>query len=302
MSVPKMNIAITLDVNYLQHAGVMICSLVQNNNAEAIDLYIICDDAITTQHWQKLEQVYNTTGLNVIKVKIDPALFAGYKLSDHATPANYYRIQMASLVPAAIDKILYMDVDIVINGDLRPLYDTDVTSYYMAAVEDPDICEKDQIGFTKDMPYFNSGIMVINLAMWRSTSLHLLLNDYILNNADKISYWDQDALNAVCYGKWFPLKPLYNVQTSLLHYKGDAITYTRDDIMVGVNRPVVVHYTGMTKPWQYVTFHPKKELYYKYLRKTPWRTFVPEDKTFANMLRKYNIMPKFLEKLIQGVK
>lgn len=292
-------IAITLDRKYIQHAAAMLSSVICNNPDDKIHVFVICDDAVTVADWQKLSTVFAHTNLSAEKVEIDTSLFKDFKLSDHASYANYFRIQMTELVPKTIDKILYLDVDIIVTGSIRPLYDTDVSGYYMGAVEDPDNFEKVLVGHKEDEAYFNSGIMVINLAMWRQTALNKRLADFILNNAAIIKYWDQDALNVVCKDQWKPLLPKYNLQKALLYFNKDAITYTLTDIKDAVAHPVIIHFTGKSKPWDYMDDHPMKKEYYKYLAKTPWRGYKPADKTIVNILRKNKLMPEFAEKIIQ---
>jgi lipopolysaccharide biosynthesis glycosyltransferase len=57
----------------------------------------------------------------------------------------------------------------------------------------------------------------------------------------------------------------------------------------------ILHFTGMSKPWQYINKHPYKKEYYKYIKKTPWKGYKPEDKTIGNFLRKYKLMPKWYD-------
>ncbi|MEI8278503.1 MAG: glycosyltransferase family 8 protein [Bacteroidota bacterium] len=297
---PKINVAITLDKNYLQHAAVMLFTLIKNNPNTDIHLYAICDDKIEDEDWTKLSKVYQGSRLVLEKVRIDPAHFSNFKLSDHATLANYYRIQMAELLPENIDKLLYLDVDIVVLKDLLELYRTDIDNYYVAAIEDPDNPVRFKFGFSPSDPYFNSGIMLINLAAWRRDNLLKKLTEFILNNAALIQYWDQDAFNVVCKGHWKALAPKYNVQTNLFYIHSNAITYTYEDIQNAIADPYIIHFTGKSKPWEYMDKHPVKEIYYKYLRKTPWKNFKPADKTIVNILRKHKLMPQFMEKIIQN--
>lgn len=299
MSISPIYIAITLDAKYMQHAAAMLSSLQRNNAQEHIHVFVICDSAVNNTDWQKLQKVCSNTRLTAERVVIDINLFKNFKLSDHASYANYYRIQMAELLPKDIDKLLYLDVDIIVAGAIRRLYDTDISGYYLAAVEDAQNEDKHIAGHLPDEPYFNSGIMVINLAMWRETGLNKRLSDFIINNPEKIKYWDQDALNVVCKNQWKPLPPKYNFQKSLLNFSGDAFTYTQQDVAAARLHPIIIHYTGKSKPWSYMDDHPMKAQYYKYLAKTPWRAYKPADKTIINILRKHKLMPRFAEKIIQ---
>jgi len=294
----EMNIAITLDTSYMQHAAVMLRSLIVNNKNNNIRLFIICDDLLSDADWNKLAEVYKNTSLWVEKIRIDSSQFASFKLSAHATAANYYRIQMSELIPANIDKILYLDVDIVIESDLQELYNIDIENSYVAAIEDPLLPEKKNLGFTENDPYFNSGVMLMNLKEWRKVGLTKKLSGFVINNEDKITFWDQDAFNAVCKGHWKALSPQYNLQTVMLTFDKDAITYTQKELQEAIKKPLIIHYTGRSKPWHFMDKHPKKSEYYKYLRKTPWKSYKAPDDTFANMLRKHKLFPGFLDVML----
>jgi lipopolysaccharide biosynthesis glycosyltransferase len=298
---PDMNIAITLDKNYMQHAAVMLYSLIQSNKDSSIDVYAICDDKIPEDAWDRLSKVYANTQLTVKRIIIDPSKFSNFKLSDHATLANYYRIQLAELIPSDIDFILYLDVDIVILKNLKELYNIKLGDNYVAATEDPDNPVRFKFGFAASDPYFNSGIMLVNLTAWRKEKLNEQLCDFVLNNADIIQYWDQDAFNVICKQHWLPLPPKYNLQTNIFYIQGkDAITYDSTAMQQAIADPTIIHFTGKSKPWEYMDQHPRKEVYYNYLKKTPWRNFKPADKTIVNILRKHKMMPQFMEKIIQN--
>ena len=99
---------------------------------------------------------------------------------------------------------------------------------------------------------------------------------------EKIEFWDQDVLNAVC-NNYGILAPAWNTK-SHQHTEKKKI--------------YILHYTGTHKPWHYISKHNHKELYFKYLKKTPWSNFKMKDKTIGNFLRKYKIMPTFVEKIL----
>jgi len=295
---PDINIAITLDKNYVQHAAVMLYSLRKNNPDYKITVYAISDKLVTDKDWEQISEVYKGTNLSVERVLIDAAQFADFKTADHASAANYYRIQMAELLPTSIEKILYLDVDILVLGNIMPIYNIDINGYDLAAIEDPDNPIKYTLGLKPEEPYLNSGIMLMNLAEWRRIKLSIQLRDFILNNASLLQFWDQDAFNVVCKGRWKALPPKYNVQTTMFTYNNDAITYTLKDIKAAIADPVILHFTGKTKPWDYMNFHPRKKVYYQYLAHTPWKDYRPADKSLGNFFRKYKLMPSFVEKML----
>ena len=119
--------------------------------------------------------------------------------------------------------------------------------------------------------YFNSGVLLVNLDYWREEGLMSKALDYISKNGSKLVFYDQDVLNALLHDCKLFLPFRYNVQDGFLRRKRrirpESIAALDQELL----HPVIIHYTGGKKPWQYKSQHPYKGLYFHYLDLTPWK-------------------------------
>ena len=273
-------VATAFDANYAQHAGVMLCSLFENNPDTDFCVYLLHREVelTTLDTLQQLIESYQQRVRRCDVALVDTDTFV---VSGHITLAAYLRILIPMYVDESVVKILYLDADIIINGPIRSLWDTDIQNYAIGAVENVVPKSKNTL---RDS-YFNDGVMLINLRQWRSEGIMQQTLTFISENPDKIIFHDQDALNAVLDGKWLALHPKYNMQGALFmefdHFQGEP-TQLRE----AIDHPVTIHYSTPLKPWHYLSFHPYTKKYYQYLALTPWKNYRPTDKSLVRLVRK----------------
>lgn len=292
-----------IDEAFIQHLAVMFCSLLENNQAlgKSIQFYLI-HDGIAEQKLKKLKNFIEKYGQKIDFILVDPSQFTNFKITHHVSLATYYRLLIPALLPQSLEKVLYLDADMIIKQDIEDLWKADVTDYALAAV--PDFTEKNRhevLGLPIDKKYFNAGVMILNLSYWRSHQTSEELIQFIQEHPDKIKFWDQDALNACLHSKYLPLSAIWNQQTSLLErygFKSKKSNNIPKEISTSIQNPGIIHYTSPSKPWHYMNKHPYKQEYYRYLALTPWKNYTPPDRTFSNMMRKHKIFPTFLEKFL----
>ena len=124
------------DDNYAQHLGVMLCSIFESNKTNDLDVHVI-DGGITTGNKEKLINLSHGYSRTLHFHKIDPRIYGNFsRYSTHLTPAPYYRLSIPEIIDKKIEKILYLDCDIVVIKDLKPLWETDIEGYLVAAVVD----------------------------------------------------------------------------------------------------------------------------------------------------------------------
>lgn len=279
------HIALAIDKPYIQHAGVLLCSLFEHNLKNKFIIHLIIDFD-ENKELEKLRALVCTYGQYLSCLRIQNDKLKNYKLSDHATTAVYYRLLLPKLLSSKLKKVLYLDSDIVIKKDLLPLWKTDLAGYPLAAVREPLFNRHQQLGIPEDTLYFNSGVMLINLPVWRNEEISETTMDFVERHPERISYWDQDGLNAVLSGNWLELHPKWNQQTMFFEaekYKNFSI----DEALLkeSLQKPGIIHYSAKFKPWDYWCSHPLKEEYFFYLKKTPWRNFYIVEFSFLHMLK-----------------
>jgi lipopolysaccharide biosynthesis glycosyltransferase len=301
----EMEVLCACDQPYLPHAATMLCSLLEHNSISRIHLIY---SSIASRELAKLESLVARYRTAIAFYEVVPTDFHDLRVDGHATVAVYYRLLAPRLLPADINKILYLDSDIIVRRSLNDLWDTDLTDRALAAVPDYDpwapstiwatCCEDAKgLGFPVGAKYFNSGVLLINLQFWRQNNVPERAIAFIRNNPQKVQYWDQDALNAILVNQWIELPGCWNAQSEadwMPTFMG-----TKPD-------PAIVHFsTG--KPWYWSNTHPFKHEYGKYRFKTPWWLYREEvrprlPRRISRFLRNCvrDVMPRSLRRRLRS--
>ena len=279
-----MSVLFSSDNNYAQHLGVAIYSLLYHNNwCGHIVIYII-DNQIVSSNKQKLENVVSSFENSEIRwIPFDDwknslNLSMAWTISISA----YARLFVGSMLPLDVKRVLYLDCDMVVNASLYDLWNLDLDKDVLAAVQDsiPDRV-KNAVEVPSTKPYFNSGLLLINLCRWRNDDIEEKCLNYIVEKRGNVLHHDQGVLNHVLQNCWKKLPLKYNVMTinyifnrkRILNYYGEhASFYELDEIESAKNSPVIIHYTPSftSHPWEKNCVHPLKHLYWSFLGKTPW--------------------------------
>ncbi|RYU91274.1 glycosyltransferase family 8 protein [Mucilaginibacter terrigena] len=270
------SIAITIDNNYVQHACVMLRSL-DVNIPSAVNVYCIYD-GLSHRNISRMRREFKKSHINLHFVAFDNTLLPPQlplKSTDHVTSATFFRIWLPYLLKD-LKQVLFMDSDIVIDGDISEILNLDVSDHPLAAVPEPGVFtdKKHGLGMRDDQLYINAGVILFNLDYFRQKGLTEQISEFLHTHPQLCELWDQDAINATIKGNFYRLDYKFNVQTSF--YPAASI-----DLLLhkAIKNPVVVHYTGGGdgKPWFYRSKHPARHLYYKYLRLTSFRFYYPPD-------------------------
>ena len=138
-----------------------------------------------------------------------------------------------------------------------------------------------------DSNYFNAGVMLINIDKWKRDDIGNKAIKYANQNHDRIKFADQDALNAIIDGNWIELHPKYNVMHNF--YKNGFAEvnnqFPKGQILEALDDPVVLHYSGPSKPWHLRDEHEFKKIYWLYLKETPFYRMTPTDMTLLNIVK-----------------
>lgn len=216
-------------------------------------------------------------------LQVDDMQFADAPLWGQMSVATYYRLAIADLLPASLAKVLWLDSDLIITTDLGRLWDLDVTPHHLLAAQDAvvplvsspcGVARYDAFGIPASAPYFNAGVMLVNLARWREDAIARRALDYVTDHRDDVYFFDQEGLNAAVAGKWGALDPRWNWNVSVpagRHpHRGAATVPAR-----GGDLPWIVHFAGTQKPWLVESGDRFGRLYYHYLDMTAWAGWRP---------------------------
>ena len=270
------HVCCSTDDNYAQHCGVMLCSLFENNSDAQFEVHILIS-SLLEENIKNLRSVVERYGKTCHFHEVDAKRLKGVKFRENRplTEAAYYRILMASIFDSSISTVLYLDADLVVVGDITPLFKLNIDDFALAAPKDLAKLNDErriQLSIQHNEPYFCSGMMLINLDYWRKNKSEEKLIEFSKRER-KVYNHDQDALNAVFHGHWFMLSPKWNrfypdiYDNSFFEHKSDKIEFDKN--------PVIIHFSNYFKPWNKINWiglkwNKYRKYYYEYLDLTPW--------------------------------
>ena len=235
----KISIAYAPDDNYVNQTVVSMKSALEHN--EQVE-FIIMYSKLSAESMQKLGAVGGSLRL----IKMDESQFADLTLSKWVTVQAWFRIKLPDLCKD-LDKVLYLDCDTLIRGNLDELFSLDLTDKYLAGVKDVWGVSKyvKRLGM-KSGVYVNSGMLLFNCNYCRKEHFFDKVVDFAKNNAKIIEFCDQDSINKVVDEYKLVISPKYNLMDTwwrggYYEFEGEEET----EYLQAKENPVIVHLTGL---------------------------------------------------------
>lgn len=258
-------------------AGVFLSSIKKTNNSNRITVFVL-SEALTEESKNSLMKIVAGTYIILNFIKIDLSTLPPLPLEGkaHISVATYYRILLPFILPDDIDKVLYLDCDMLVLDDLLPLYNSDISKLNAAATIDMFNDDKrinERLMYAVDAGYFNAGMLLINLENWRRNKISEKAIDFIKNYPEKCEAHDQDALNHALNGSYLKVSARYNMQLDFFcDYKYLIVNSSYyPDIENSRKNPCIIHFTGPTKPWLKNCNHPYKIFWDYFQEQTEWK-------------------------------
>ncbi|WP_066802846.1 glycosyltransferase family 8 protein [Moraxella oblonga] len=261
-------IALSADYQYAEHTLTTIKSICYHN--KDIDFYLF-NNSFPNEWFEILNKHISQLNCQIYDVKTHHNNLKNYRTFSHITEAAFYRYFIPQFI--SHHKVLYLDCDLVVNGCLDDLFDTNLQDYFVAAVTDP-IAK-----YQHNIDEFNSGVMLINNQLWQQSNITeqcLSLSNQLGN---KLKNGDQEVLNILLKDKCLYLNCSYNYQVGI-----DYILHTLNQSHlienIGDVIPYIVHYSTMAKPWlpkQYTRF---RHLYWFYYQLS-WQDIIKNHQKFS---------------------
>ena len=258
----KLYIAFAIDEDYIQHFTVALISILENNVGIPIEIFVLHDLINQEKLLESSAFFLNVYDLKLNLLQIDSSYFDLYPVSRLYPKAIYYRLLIAEIIPSYVDKLLYLDSDIVVTASLSDILKLSFKLKNIFAAEDAvnsNIARMSSLGIELKS-YFNSGVLVINLDAWRKNQIGKELMLTLEHYKESIVLPDQDILNIYFRGDWGNLPQTFNPSNL-------------DDFENPKRIPVIIHYMGGSKPWHYLNTHRYKYLYWQYLKLSPYSEF-----------------------------
>ena len=295
--------------------GVSICSLLENNKeAGSINIYII-DDGINGDNKEKINSLSLKYPAKISYLTGDILLedadlvktfeYTQFRKNTH----SYFKMFIDRLLPDLNERIIYIDCDTVVEGDITGLESIDLKGRAIGMVQDSLVSSvKTSVGMDDTERYYNSGVILIDLKRWKEINC----SDRIYKHIRDIRTYgtvDQDVLNVELHDEISTLPVRYNLQPVHMDYsyrqysrvyKHKEPYYGSEEIKEALKDPGIIHflrYIGES-PWHEGNVHPATPYFDKYLKISPWHDMVkkPSGKGGVFKIEKsmYRLLPKAL--------
>jgi len=247
----RIHIACTIDEGYVEPLRGMLSSFFIHHHGIPVSIHVLTG-SISAGSQSAIEQFIRERGADYHHYTIPSNRFEEFSLHyAHFSKANFYRLLIPDLITTT-ERILYLDVDVLVRHSLSPLYSTDLRGFPIAAAPDavpPLECKR--LGIPEHLSYFNSGVMVMDLPFWRRDHIAEQALNYLLEhngNPDRCRYVDQDGLNVILQGQWLPLSETWNF--NIFHGLKTTRTLTPAQRSHLESGPAIVHFANNKKPWK----------------------------------------------------
>lgn len=258
------HLAIAFDQNYLEPFYALITSVFQNNPNNHIVVHAIAT-GVPSNFRRDIEAYVSKHGSAICFYEVDEAYVAQFVLTSKWTPAVYYRLFFPLLVPDSVERLLYIDTDTLVVGNLREFDKIDLGHYPVAAAYDNWVKNSPELGITEEGMYFNSGVLLMNVPEWKKQRVSERAIEFLLQHPEKIKFVDQDALNAILIGNWLRIDNRFNLLYSLI--PEDLPQRDFDQFLAD---KIILHFT-LTRPWTMLCQNRFRYLYRRYLLASPFK-------------------------------
>ena len=301
----NIDIALAPDNNYAKHAACVVASVLAHNERHNVNVWII-DGGLSNENKAKLACYDGLSNVNISFCKINPDYFKDFPESGYITRAMWYRLKIGSVLPTSVNLCLYLDCDTIVNADLEELFSIDLHSK-CAAVGVDCIFEKfvkhNRKYFPQHYQYFNSGVILFNLAEWRRQNVEEEILAFVRENPETLKLLDQTILNIFLQNRSVDFGIKYNFQFTPKVLCETSYSARKEEYRNAAKNPAIIHFVGDFKPWKvgFNALNPYYKLYIQALSKTQWKMTESEKEEFITLSEKKK-MKVFLMSLLKQIK
>jgi lipopolysaccharide biosynthesis glycosyltransferase len=278
-------VASAADAGYaIPLAAMLLSALTGLGPGKTLSVHIV-DMGLSAPDRERLSRMCAGNGATLAWHDPSSLGLAPLPLNSRMTMATYARLALSRLLPADVKKVVWLDCDVLVTGDLERLWKTELADRHLLAVQDPcvpfvssryGIRRWRELGLAEQAKYFNAGVMLIDLDRWRHDQIGEHAGDYLRECGADVMFWDQEGLNAVLCGRWGELDVRWNYCAGLT---------PREQPESARLEPWIIHFAGTLKPWLLPAPESgPRALFYRLLDETPWVGWRPR-RTPASVAR-----------------
>lgn len=286
----KINVCFATDNNYAKYMGLALMSILKSANKEDNLHFFILDNNIKQEEKDKISTLQKIKPFEITYLPINDEMFKDCRFREgKITITTYARFLVPQLINE--DKLLYLDCDIFVRKSLAPLFNMDISAYYMAGAVDFAVKKSYLLPKFKkpELPgnYLNAGVLLINNKKWKEESIADALFKYAGTHSGDLHYADQDCLNYLLHSKIFKVNQTWNMRNHCYDPYLVNKQLNKKEIIEAQKDPAVRHF----KPWRKNNISEFREEYIEMMENSPWAEFTPKDDlslpNFLKILYKY---------------
>lgn len=283
----RISVVLACDNHYAILLGALLKSIEMNHiSDEMVDVYIV-DDHISKKSKSMLLASLKQEKMNLIFLKMSEIIPEGIQLPlvNNSYPLNtYVRILIPYFIPKEVEKIIFLDVDMIMLDDISNLWKIDIGDKVIGAVNDnagdkpktiaQGVDNYRELNLDPGQLYFNAGLQIINTKKWLEQGITEKTFAAINNNKKYAGLGDQYGLNIALIGNWHEIDRMWNCFSVCTDLK-----------------PSLIHYFHRKPIYKTYSYNYKDEFFY-YLGKTEWKNFKPIGETTRYMKKINNMIEK----------
>lgn len=247
------SLLVSMDKNYLPRLRTMLFSLFLNHPGLSCQVYFL-HSSVPQESIDLLRKDMSKLGFGLTELHMDDKAFQNAPVTDRYPREMYYRLLAVHLLFPELERVLYLDPDILIINSLDSLWNLNMQGHMFAAAShnagDELVTGINQIRLDTNSEYFNSGVLLMDLHRCRRDIRAEDIFSFVEKHKDTMILPDQDVLNALYGDAIYPLDDLlWNYDARKYRYNLVRSSGVATGTWV-IDHTSVLHFCGSAKPWK----------------------------------------------------
>jgi lipopolysaccharide biosynthesis glycosyltransferase len=280
---------VVTDRAFLPWCATTLLSCAQATRDASVRFHVLVSHDVSLRERQDLARAGSDAGASVCFGVIDEQAVATLPSKGESLGGrvSWIRVVLPDALPG-VERVVYLDSDTLVRQSVLPLWNAldDAPIAAVTNVTEPAMYPHlRSLGIHDAKNYFNAGVLVVDLAVWREERVTDRLIRFAISRP--LPWYDQDALNVVFADRWKRLHPKWNAMNSLWIWPDHARrVFTEDELSAARDDPGVIHFEGppIVKPWHYLSQHPFRDEHRVALGQTAWANRPLDERTLATRL------------------
>lgn len=267
------DVVFCIDAEFWHPLLITVSSLLSTNPASQFRIFVVSDSAVPEVEMTRLSDLVascgNATVTSITFSGLTP--YAHFPVFGHISLATYLRLFMTDFLPSSVNKVIYLDSDVMVRQDIQELWNVDLGEAYLGAALEPfDPRQRLPLGFGPEDFYFNAGVMLINVRRWREDDVLPRFLSFAEQNRALLYSPDQDILNSVFRGQVIDIGIRWNWQALFPRLTPKLLHISAAEFATCKRAPGIIHFTSRYKPWSWKWAPHYQGEYLRLVEKIPW--------------------------------